>query len=279
MLPKLFSKAPFQQIPSVDGVDENLLLLFHGLGDTPAPFASLAKTLALPQTSCIALGAPHEVPLSDGGRSWFTVLDPTTFELIPGKKGEIRRVQSMQKTVDALYQLLLHLNVYCGRSDSRKIHLFGFSQGGTVGMELVRRCAAQGKALGSCVAIASGLLDEQLFEQPVANETKGNSIYKIPVLLLHGDQDSVVSRPRVRGTEVLLKSEGMEVEMHSISGQRHTMLNTEIETRIVMEFWSRHLSNRPVDENLSSDVGVGGEQEAPSSLIELAPGVASISLA
>jgi predicted esterase len=281
MLPKLFTGAPFQHIPSVDGIDENLLLLFHGLGDNPGPFVALAKTLALPQTSYIALGAPHEVPLSDGGRSWFTVFDPTTFELIPARRGGERRIRSMESTVDALEQLLLHVYVYCGYAP-RKIHLFGFSQGGTVAMQLARRCATKGKIVGSCVAIASGLLEEQLYDVVVFDErncSSNNIDKKIPVLLLHGDKDAVVSRKRVSGTEELMKNEGMEVEMHSIPGKGHTMLNSEAETRIVMQFWAQNLSNRPPpadDDEIESGCS-GGEQ--PSTLIELAPGVASISLA
>ncbi|KAG7670686.1 hypothetical protein Ndes2526B_g00472 [Nannochloris sp. 'desiccata'] len=279
MLPKLFATAPFHQVPSIDTIDENLLLLLHGLGDNPRPFSSLAKTLELPQTSYLALGAPHEVPLSDGGRSWFTVWDPT-FELIEGRQGEERRIRSMHSTIDGLEQLLMHLNVHCGW-DSRKIHLFGFSQGGTVAMELARRCAAQGKVLGSCVAIASGLLEEQLYEEGSFNDITHNSDTKdkLPVLLLHGDKDAVVSRRRVGGTEALLKSEGFSVELHSIPGKGHAMLNSETETRIVMEFWAKHLSNRPTDDSGHS-AGAGGchVEEPQSSLIEIAPGVASISL-
>jgi len=278
MLPKLFATAPFHQIPSFDGMDENLLLLLHGLGDNPGPFASLAKTLALPQTSYIALGAPFEVPLSASGRSWFTVWD-STFNLIEGRQGEERRVRSMQSTVDALEQLLMHLNVYCGW-DFRKLHLFGFSQGGTVAMALARRCAAaQGKVLGSCVAIASGLLEEQLYVESL-NGVKRKSVTKdkLPVLLLHGDKDAVVSRRRVEETEALLKSEGMEVKMHSIPGKGHTMLNSETETRIVMEFWANNLSNRPTDDSGDS-VGGGGRNvgQPQSSLIEIVPRVATLS--
>lgn len=277
MLPKLFASAPFQQISSVDGIEENLLLLFHGLGDTPGPFTSLAKTLALPQTTCIALGAPHAVPLSDGGRSWFTFLDSETFELIPGQQAEKRRIRSMHSTVDALEQLLLHLHVYCGW-DSRKVHLFGFSQGGTVAMEVALRYAVKGKELGSCIAIASGLLEEQLSNGRnlySAADSNTKNTTKVPVLLLHGDKDTVVSRERVIATEVLLNKNGMDVEFRNIPGKGHSMISSEAETRILMEFWAKHLSNRPP----AGENDDGGEEAPSSDIIEIAPGVASISLA
>lgn len=66
--------------PSPDGVDENLLIMLHGLGmgiydsshaitltvsvvfagDTEAPFANLGRKLRLPQTSVLALRAPSK---------------------------------------------------------------------------------------------------------------------------------------------------------------------------------------------------------------------------
>jgi len=52
---------PFSYTPSDDGVDENLLILLHGLGDTHVPFANLGKQLKLPQTATLALRAPEKL--------------------------------------------------------------------------------------------------------------------------------------------------------------------------------------------------------------------------
>ena len=51
---------PFSYNPSEDGVDENLLILLHGLGDTHVPFANLGKQLKLPQTATLAIRAPEK---------------------------------------------------------------------------------------------------------------------------------------------------------------------------------------------------------------------------
>ena len=51
---------PFSYTPSDDGVDENLLILLHGLGDTHVPFANLGKQLKLPQTATLSLRAPEK---------------------------------------------------------------------------------------------------------------------------------------------------------------------------------------------------------------------------
>lgn len=51
---------PFSYTSSDDGVDENLLILLHGLGDTHVPFANLGKQFKLPQTATLALRAPEK---------------------------------------------------------------------------------------------------------------------------------------------------------------------------------------------------------------------------
>ena len=51
---------PFSYAQSDDGVDENLLILLHGLGDTHAPFTNLGKQLKLPQTATLAIRAPEK---------------------------------------------------------------------------------------------------------------------------------------------------------------------------------------------------------------------------
>jgi hypothetical protein len=58
-------------VPSPDGYNDNLLVMLHGRGDTPAPFASLATKLNLPCTAALILAGPLEVPFTDGGREWF----------------------------------------------------------------------------------------------------------------------------------------------------------------------------------------------------------------
>ena len=56
--------------------DTNLLILLHGLGDTAAPFASLAKSLNLPQTATLSLQGPQRVPLlEEEAYQWWPSFD------------------------------------------------------------------------------------------------------------------------------------------------------------------------------------------------------------
>ncbi|KAL6781563.1 hypothetical protein ACKKBF_B08535 [Auxenochlorella protothecoides x Auxenochlorella symbiontica] len=39
----------WRYMPSQDGCSQNLMLMLHGLGDSPEPYASLAQSLKIPQ--------------------------------------------------------------------------------------------------------------------------------------------------------------------------------------------------------------------------------------
>eukprot|EP00879_Flechtneria_rotunda_P025739 GHRR01027378.1.p1 GENE.GHRR01027378.1~~GHRR01027378.1.p1 ORF type:complete len:149 (+),score=50.62 GHRR01027378.1:423-869(+) len=71
-----------QYLPSPDGINANLLLLLHSLGDTPKAFTALAKRMVLPHTACLALSGPLRVPETNGGRAWYKAIDQHTGELI-----------------------------------------------------------------------------------------------------------------------------------------------------------------------------------------------------
>jgi len=51
------------------------LLLSVVNGAPLCPAAALAQRMALPQTACLALSGPLEVPETDGGHAWFTAFD------------------------------------------------------------------------------------------------------------------------------------------------------------------------------------------------------------
>jgi hypothetical protein len=103
----------FTYIPSADGLDSNLLLLFHGLGDTPAPYATFFRSIKLPQTAGLVLRAPLPLPF-EMGYGWFRAFDDVTCQLIRGDvKGETRRVESLGHTRYAVLALIRVLVERC----------------------------------------------------------------------------------------------------------------------------------------------------------------------
>lgn len=253
-------------IPSPDGINYNLLLLLHGLGDTPAAFTALAQRMALPQTACLALSGPLEVPETDGGHAWFTAFDDFG-ELIQLKAGEVRRISSLSATVKQLQQLLFEVLPRSGGWRPADVHLLGFSQGGCVALELARTCCHD-RQLGGVVAISAGLLEETLAQQgstagcaargssgssPVGGSSSsgdhGSGQCGTPVLMTYGDRDNVVSRQRVDSTVAALRAAGCEVQLEVLPGKGHGMISSQEEMRSCMQFWAQHLRRRPADPN------------------------------
>ncbi|CAE6529593.1 unnamed protein product [Rhizoctonia solani] len=135
--------------PSDDGVDENLLVVLHGLGDTMAPFVSMAKQLKLPQTATLVLQAPDLIPFLEEGEEmyqWYT-----SFTSL----GELIERPNPLPAVEKIHKAVEYLRDEC-RWPSVRIHLFGFAQGGSVALESALRLPG---GLKSVVSIGGGLVE------------------------------------------------------------------------------------------------------------------------
>ncbi|KAI8468956.1 MAG: Alpha/Beta hydrolase protein [Monoraphidium minutum] len=256
-------------VPPPDGSDANLLLLFHGLGDKPTFYAALARHMALPQTAALALAAPLPLPRAGGvggGGAWFTAFDDS-FHLIRPSPGEQRRARALRATTDALLPLLPALAGARGGGGPprRRLHLFGFSQGGCVALELARRViAAAGDAgppawLGSVVSISGCVLEESLpaleaeaqrqRQEGGGGQGGGGGARRLPVLITHGDKDETVLRSYIDRSAALLRGAGCDVTFHSVPGKRHAMVGSDrAEAEALMAFYSRALAAAPPGE-------------------------------
>ncbi|KAF9506885.1 hypothetical protein BS47DRAFT_1374025 [Hydnum rufescens UP504] len=125
----------FSYSPSGDGIDENLLILLHGLGDTEIPFAKLGRQLRLPQTATLSLRAPGRIPyLYEDAFQWYESFD---------QLGELLAHPNPTPALEILdriihYLIELETDNGCGWPLDR-IHFFGFGQGGTVVAECALR--------------------------------------------------------------------------------------------------------------------------------------------
>lgn len=171
-------KTSFKHSYTPSSIDSNLLILFHGLGDTHAPFTTLGRSLSLPQTAVLSLQAPTQVPLlEEPAFQWWHSFDELG-ELVPNP--------NPSTTLKLLLALLEHLTTPAPGPgwNPADIHLFGFAQGGICAGELALAWARTKKEpLGSVVAISAPLLSH-----PTVGEKVGT---KALVAVRKGEERSV----------------------------------------------------------------------------------------
>jgi len=118
-----FKFCKFQYADSKDKFNNNILVLFHGLGDNPANFINFGKKISLPQTAVVALRAPFPIPYFDEGTGWYPSFD---------SNGELftsacpLRMQGLLKTREIVGRFVDVLVDKYGY-EYRQIFFFGFS--------------------------------------------------------------------------------------------------------------------------------------------------------
>lgn len=222
--------------PSSDGKSTNLLILLHGLGDAPTPYYQLANQMKLPQTCCVALAGPLQIPLLDEGRAWFEAFDEE-FNLIQPAKGDRRRLISLRHTTTLLCQFIDQL-VLKGNFLHNEIHLFGYSQGGTIACEVHTRFRGE-KKLGGCCSISGPMLPESIWAQSSLPNQEGPFG---PVLVTVGGAETKASRAEVdQGISWMREQQG-DVRLHEVKRKGHAMVSSSDEMRALMSFWAETLS-------------------------------------
>eukprot|EP00736_Rhodelphis_marinus_P002819 Rmarinus@m.20108 len=265
-VPHLFRN--FEYVHSIDGVDENLLVVFPGMGDTASNFVGMIKKMALPQTAALVLPQPMALPIegvSDGGQ-WFEYFDETMLPITPDKT-TLRRVASLLKTRRLLWNLTEYLVTLGWTYDA--IFLLGYAQGGTVATDLALFLGSRGKRVGGLVVLSGCALEE--FSEGWQGDglvAPPNSIPQpVPVLITIGDRESHVdvydarnsldyikrSQALIMGTsrdtELLIRNsmDGEHTEacvLEVIKGKSKGVISNEAEARIVMKFFGSYMRRR-----------------------------------
>ena len=230
---------------SPDEIDTNLLVLFHGAGDTHEPYDNLAKRMELPQTASLALSA-RNVALPLGlGYTWFEEMSSMGEPL--GNEDQ-NRLSSLGKAVDWLEQLL---NLLIGLSPNstgpwipERIFLFGFSAGACLVMEACRSWNVNGRLpLGGAICVAGGIKSKTLPTSNSTNCVETQSNQATDILLISGKNDGTYS------PESAIKSKNMygshsKVQLYTQQNKGHSMIGSRDEMQVVMEFLSHRLVKR-----------------------------------
>ncbi|KAI7875729.1 Alpha/Beta hydrolase protein [Mucor mucedo] len=241
------TKLSFDYTPSQDGIDHNLLVLLHGLGDSKGPFTNLGKQLKLPQTATLSVQAPEPVPYMDGCFQWFPSFDMLTGDLLTPANPE--RLKGLLRTREMMDGLINHLIKDCGFNPSN-IFFFGFSQGGTVALDTV--LFGKVRNLGGVVSISGYLLEEQRVDRKLGDGYAGY------ILVTQGEKDGTIgskfeAEKRFKAIERQCGSTA-ETSQIFITNKDHTMPSSEREWRLIHTFFGKNMSRRNIELENMSDV-------------------------
>jgi predicted esterase len=247
---------------SHDGVDENLFILFHGAGDSHLPFDALGLQMALPQTATlsisasISLGSTNEsnpdlgrfVELPFGfGHTWFEEMDyECTGETLP--MDHPRRLNSLSRALEMLCPLLCSLMDQSTPEAAwipERVFLSGFSAGACLVMEMCRMWMDDGRMpLGGAICIAGGIRTgvsrKVIHRSAVAAQQKQPS----EILIITGEDDLIYPAGAAELSKELYHPN--KVQVHVQKGKGHSMIGSEDEMRVMMEFLSKRLVRRSV---------------------------------
>ncbi|MFW8636394.1 alpha/beta hydrolase [Cribrihabitans pelagius] len=189
----------------VSGQTRSVVVFLHGYGANGADLLSLADPLGehLPDTLFVAPDAPEACAGAPMGFQWFPIpwIDGSSEE--EAMRGMQAAVEDLNAFLDAL---MVDEDVL-----PEQVVLFGFSQGTMMSLHVAPR---REDAVAGIVAFSGRLLNPDLL--------KDEAISKMPVLLVHGDQDDVVPVQSLpEAAEALQEAGFQDVFAHIQKGTAH----------------------------------------------------------
>lgn len=218
--------------PTAPSSEPTSFVFLHGLGDSARGFAGqLPNLLEAPELRYVIPTAPSTPGF--GVRSWFDF----AAMMAGGRAGmsDPSRAMAdvdnsaMRSSIDYCHSLIrkeISRGVVPGR-----IFVGGFSQGGCLAV----RSALEfpDATLGGCLAVSTFLGSQERLPISAANA-------RLPVLVCHGEADSVVPLTEGRRLQELLRKKGLPAEFRSYPGVNHAYCQEE--ARDVQRFLRRRLA-------------------------------------
>lgn len=200
-MPGLIELTAHTHPPPAGGRPRELVVLLHGYGADGRDLLGLAPywARALPHAEFVAPDAPFPCEMSPAGFQWFSFDDRSPAMLLAG-------AQAAAAALDGFLDDLLSAR---GLADDR-LALAGFSQGTMMALHVAPR---RRHCLAGVVGFSGALLAPDRLPQEVRSRP--------PVLLIHGDADTVVPFASLQAAVSGLQAAGIEVAAKALPGLGH----------------------------------------------------------
>lgn len=189
--------------PLAGGPARQLVVLLHGVGADGNDLIGLAPELAraLPHAAFVAPDGPYPCDMAPYGWQWFSLLDRSPSRMLEG-------VRTSAPILDRFLDQELKRH---DLNDSQ-LAIIGFSQGTMMGLHAgLRRTKPPAGILGYSGAIVGAeILVSDLRARP-------------PVMLIHGDEDTVVPFTLHGLTVAALEAHDVPIEAHTRPGLGHSI--------------------------------------------------------
>ena len=201
--------------PSFEPNDKprKLVFLFHGYGDNGENFISLAKNLNNPKINInfFAPNAPTIVSQYPLGRQWF--------ELYPNgihfnEAGPKEKEMFKKDCHFSLNLIKLYIKKKClkYKLTYKDCFIIGFSQGAMIAFEFGMYINS---IFAGCVLLSGRILSSLNYEE--------SKFSKTPMMIVHGDQDSVLEPRYFIEACKILQNQHFLFESYLIKGDEHTI--------------------------------------------------------
>jgi phospholipase/carboxylesterase len=189
--------------PVAGGPPRSLVILLHGLGADGNALIGLQQYWGrvLPEAEFVSPNAPFPCDMGPYGYQWFSVQDRSPASVLAG-------VRAAASSLDAFIDEEMQKRSL----DESKTVLVGFSQGTMMSLYVGLRRERQ---LAGILGYSGRLLAPEL----LATELRSRP----PVLLVHGDADTVVSYESLARAEAGLQEAGVPVETLTCRGIGHSI--------------------------------------------------------
>ena len=188
-------------VPEKNESIKNIVVLLHGYGGDGNDISMLALNWKrhMPNTIFICPNGLEQCSINPGGYQWFDLTkDDPNYILKESLKAE-------EKIKEFLNEIKKEYNL-----DNNKITLSGFSQGCMMSINIG---LTSEKSFSSIVGFSGKIIEPNNLKSRIKNSTS--------ILLIHGDQDDIVSPTCLLEAKDFLLRENINVDTHLIKNCGH----------------------------------------------------------